>query len=146
MGRFNFGPENGTNTSNYFGGRGMLIAPLIDLSPRYSVGDTMNWVKGTHSLRFGGEFRRISSRSQNGWTFGYVNNPYAAGGELTLTPQTFTNVVGDLGGSSSESGDKRAFRDLLVFQSGSLSAVRQLRFIKRICYHMNDPVRSSPRS
>jgi hypothetical protein len=130
MGRFSFSPNNfSPNVSNYFGGRGMLIAPLIDLSPRYSYGDTMSWVKNAHSLRFGGEYRRISSRSQNGWTFGYVNNPFGLGGELPLTPETFGNVVGDLAGSSANSGDKRAFRDLLVFQSGSLNTVTQLRFI-----------------
>jgi hypothetical protein len=142
MGAFNFGPENFSNTSNYFGGRGMLIAPLVDTSPRYSWGDTMSWVKGVHSLRFGGEIRRISSRSQNGWNYQYVNNPYASGGELPLTPQTFDNVSGDLAGSDSSSGNKRAFRDLLVFQSGSISEVRQLRFINKVsATTWNDPVK-----
>ncbi len=140
MGAFNFGPENFSNTSNYFGGRGMLIAPMIDTSPRYSWGDTMSWIKGAHSMRFGGELRRISSRSQNGWNYQYVNNPYAAGGELPITPQTFDNVVGDLAGSSADSGNKRAFRDLLVFQSGSIGEVRQLRFINKVsATAWNDP-------
>jgi len=126
----------GANASTPYGTRGSwAIGDMRDTSPRYTWGDTVSWVKGSHSLRFGGELRRSSSYSQAKFIIGSGfgdSFPEIQGGELPLTPQTFTNVTGDLAGSNASSGNKRAMRDLLVFQSGSLQTIKQVRYINKI--------------
>lgn len=137
----------GATASTPYGTRGSwAIGDLIDNSPRYSWGDTMTWVKGSHSLRFGGEFRRNSSKSSSAWlmnaSFQWADSfPEYQGGELPLTPETFTNVTGDLAGSSASNGNKRAMRDLLIFLSGSLSQIKQARYVNTIdAANWNDPI------
>jgi hypothetical protein len=135
------------NVSTPYGTRGgWAIGNLFDTSPRYQIGDTLSWVKGSHSLRFGGEFRRSSSESRGAWLFNPSNFqwgdsfPEIQGGELPLTPQTFDNVTGDIAGSSANSGNKRYMRDLLIFQSGSLGQIKQVRYINNIKdTNWNDP-------
>jgi hypothetical protein len=134
------------NASTPYGTRGgWAIADLIDSSPRYSWGDTMTWVRGSHSFRLGAEFRRNSSFSKVQWllspSFSFMDSfPEVKGGELPQTPQTFTNVTGDLAGSSASAGNKRAMRDLLVFLSGSLASITQARYINSIdATAWNDP-------
>ena len=135
------------NASTPYGTRGgWAIGDLIDNSPRYSLGDTVSWVKGAHSLRWGGEFRRNSSESRTAWimspSFSWADSfPEYQGGELPLTPQTFDNVTGDLAGSSADNGNKRAMRDLLVFLSGSLGQIKQARYVNSIdATDWNDPI------
>jgi hypothetical protein len=137
----------GSTASTPYGTRGFwAIGDLIDNSPRYSWGDTMTWVKGSHALRFGGEFRRNSSESKSAWlmnaAFQWADSfPEYQGGELPLTPQTFDNVTGDLAGSNADVGNKRAMRDLLIFLSGSLSQIKQARYINTIdASDWNDPI------
>jgi hypothetical protein len=135
------------NASTPYGTRGgWAIGDLIDNSPRYSVGDTVSWVKGTHSLRWGGEFRRNSSKSSTAWimspSFSWADSfPEYQGGELPLTPTTFDNVTGDIAGSDYNNGNKRAMRDLLVFLSGSLNQIKQARYVNSIdATDWNDPI------
>ncbi|MDM7997409.1 MAG: carboxypeptidase-like regulatory domain-containing protein [Acidobacteriota bacterium] len=142
----------GATASTPYGTRGSwAIGDLIDNSPRYSWGDTVTWVKGTHSLRFGGEFRRNSSKSKSAWlmnaSFQWADSfPEYQGGELPLTPQTFSNVpeawgANSLAGSDAGSGNKRAMRDLLIFLSGSLSQIKQARYVNTIdATSWNDPI------
>jgi hypothetical protein len=137
----------GATASTPYGTRGSwAIGDLIDNSPRYSWGDTVTWVKGSHSLRFGGEIRRNSSESRSAWlmnaSFQWADSfPEYQGGELPLTPQTFENVTGDLAGSSANNGNKRAMRDLLIFMSGSLSQIKQARYVNTIdATDWNNPV------
>jgi hypothetical protein len=144
-----FRTDGNANLSTPYGSRGFwAIGDMLDTSPRYTWGDTFSWVKGSHSLRFGAEVRRSSSSSRAQWlispSFQWGDSfPEYQGGELgTTTPQTFTNVVGDIGGSDAGSGDKRAMRDLLVFLSGSLSQVKQARYINNINQtSWNDPLK-----
>ncbi|MEJ2109884.1 MAG: TonB-dependent receptor [Acidobacteriota bacterium] len=132
------------NASTPYGTRGLwAIGDMRDSSPRYTVGDTLTWVKGTHSIRVGGEWRRSSSENRiqfiigNGFGTAF---PQYRGGELPSTPLTFDNITGDLAGSSAESGNKRVMRDLLIFLSGSLSEIGQARFINSIdATEWNDP-------
>ena len=137
------------NISTPYGTRGAwAIGDLIDNSPRYSFGDTLTWVKGTHSLRMGGEFRRSSSESKGQWLFNPTNFqwgdsfPEIMGGELfNRTPTTFPNAPGEIAGSSAEAGNKRLMRDLLVFHSGSLAQIKQVRYINSIdATAWNNPV------
>jgi len=126
---------------------GWAIADLFDTSPRYSIGDTMTWVRGAHSFRFGGEWRRQNSHSRGAWLFNPSNFqwgdsfPEYQGGELPQTPNTFDHVVGDLAGNAGNDGNQRAMRDLLIFLSGSLSQIKQVRYINsREATDWNNPV------
>ncbi len=142
-----FRTDGSANLSTPYGSRGFwAIGDMIDSSPRWSWGDTVSWVKGTHSLRFGGEFRRNSSESKAAWlispSFSWGDSfPEYQGGEVgNLTPQSFDNVTGTIAGSSASSGNKRAMRDLLVFMSGSLASVKQVRYVNTInASAWNDP-------
>lgn len=138
-----FRTDGSANLSTPYGTRGLwAIGDMLDTSPRYSWGDTLSWIRGNHSFRFGGEFRRSSSYARSKFIIGngYGNSfPEIQGGELPLTPQTFENVPGCsdtectlLAGSDAGNGNKRAMRDLLVFLSGSLNNIKQVRFINSI--------------
>lgn len=130
--------------SSAFGTRGSWPnGNLSDISPRYQWGDTITWVKGTHSVRIGGEFRRSNSHKRDAWLFNPSNFqwgnsfPEYQGGELVSTPQTFTNVDSEWGadslaGSDASNGNKRAMRDMLVFLSGSLASIKQVRYVNNI--------------
>jgi hypothetical protein len=134
-GAFAFNPEAGTGWSNYYGGRGILSYSGSDTSPRYSVGDTVSWTKSAHSLKFGGEIRYATSYADNRWTgpffAGFNDYPYAQGGETGAapTPSVFTNVGAGILAGTVGSGNQAAMKNLLQFQSGSLAAIRQWRFI-----------------
>jgi hypothetical protein len=143
----NFRTDGGTffassiNVSSPYGTRGgWAIGDLFDTSPRYSIGDSMTWIRGTHSFRFGGEWRRQNSESRGAWLFNPSNFqwgdsfPEIQGGELPLTPNTsadFANFPGVMAGSDANNGNKRLMRDMLVFQSGSLGSIKQVRYINR---------------
>ena len=130
--------------SGAFGTRGSWAnGNLFDTSPRYQWGDTVTWVKGAHSVRIGGEFRRQNSHSRDAWLFNPSNFqwgdsfPEFQGGELPGTPQTFTNVdpswgENSLAGSDPNNGNKREMRDMLIFLSGSLASIKQVRYINNI--------------
>jgi TonB dependent receptor len=100
-------------------------------------------VKGAHSVRIGGEFRRSNSHKRDQWLFNPTNFQWGdsfaeiQGGELPGTPQTFTNVdpswgADSLAGSDASSGNKRQMRDMLIFLSGSLATIKQVRYINSI--------------
>jgi hypothetical protein len=135
-GVFNFSPDDFTgNGSGYYGGRGILAYSGEDTSPRWTIGDTMSWTRGTHSLRFGGEYRRASSEARNQWNGGYTSYPYAGGGE-TVTVQGITSENLGFGSGAdaqllgtSSSGNISAMEDQLNFLAGSLGQIRQWRYI-----------------
>ncbi|HSW40829.1 MAG TPA: carboxypeptidase regulatory-like domain-containing protein, partial [Acidobacteriota bacterium] len=135
MGAFGFGPTSSDGFSNFYGGRGILSYSGKDSSPRYSFSNTMTWALGTHSLRFGGEFRRASSEARNQWTgpffAGFNSYPYIEGGEsgAPTTGIDATNMPGLAG--TPGSGNIRAMKDMLVLLSGSMAQIRQWRYINR---------------
>jgi hypothetical protein len=134
MGSFSWAAD--TQNGNFYGGRANVAASTQDVSPRWSYGDTMSWTRGSHSMRFGGEFRAASSEARDYWTgdftLGHTTWPYMHGGEgITATPTTFTHFTGSLAGSDT-TGNRRALRDLLVFQTGSMDRIHQWRFINDI--------------
>ncbi len=143
---------------SYLGTRGVNPYSGYDSSPRWTMGDTMSWTRGTHSFRFGGEFRRASSEAHNQWTGpfsgGYTAYPYAAGGE-TVGIQGFTAAnmgfvdgegVAQLTGNRAFAaygmgGNISRMADLLNFQAGSLGEIRQWRFINNSdATEWNDPI------
>jgi hypothetical protein len=144
MGAFSWAAD--TENGNFYGGRGNVAASIKDISPRWSFGDTVSWTRGAHSIRFGGEWRRQSSQVWEKWngnfTLGHNPWPYVHGGEGDVsTPSTFDHVIGNLAGSAGNTGNQRALRDLLVFQTGSMTEIHQWRYINDINdTKFNDPV------
>jgi hypothetical protein len=105
--------------SGAFGTRGSWAnGNLFDTSPRYQVGDTITWIKGSHSIRIGREWRRQNSHSRDAWLFNPSNFqwgnsfPEIQGGELPSTPNTFANVTA-AGLSESDLAGSDAFRFLV---------------------------------
>ncbi|MEJ2245873.1 MAG: TonB-dependent receptor, partial [Acidobacteriota bacterium] len=147
MGAFTWAADS--ENGNFYGGRGNLAASIADTSPRWTFGDTVTWTRGSHSIRLGGEFRRQSSKVREMWTgnffVGHNPWPYIHGGEGSVaTPNTFDHVVGNLAGAGGNSGNQRALRDLLVFQTGSGDRIHQWRFINDINNTVfNDPLTES---
>jgi hypothetical protein len=143
MGSFSWAAD--TQNGNFYGGRANVAASTQDISPRWSYADTMSWTRGSHSMRFGGEFRTASSEGRDYWTgnftLGHTSWPYMHGGEGTVsTPTTFTHFTGSLAGTDT-TGNRRALRDLLVFQTGSMDRIHQWRFINNIKQTaFNDPL------
>jgi hypothetical protein len=135
QGDFGFTPGSGNGSSNFYGGRGILSYAGKDTSPRWSFGDTMSWTKGKHSLRFGGDFRRASSKAENAWTgpffAGYNSYPYAQGGEAVgVVGIDATNMPGLAGDSNG--GNINNMENLLDFMAGSIGEIRQWRYINSV--------------
>ena len=61
-----FAPGTSGIASYNFGGSNFVFDTAADdfgnVTTLYTLGDTFSWTKGTHSLRFGGEYRPTSSR------------------------------------------------------------------------------------
>jgi hypothetical protein len=118
-------------------GNGPSAATVIDTSPRWTIGDTMSWTEGVHSLRFGGEYRIATSKTEE---FGDINNnslPVFFLGSTALAPNDAFDI-GTVGGYRDLNGiadtdlrtnNSNAMRDLLVFLSASLDSVDTARFI-----------------
>jgi hypothetical protein len=142
-----FRTDGSANLSTPYGTRGFwAIGDMIDSSPRYTYGDTLTWVKGTHSFRVGAEFRRASSDSKAKWiltpSFSWGDSfPEYQGGALPAIPNTFPNVTGTLAGNAAGlTGNQYAMQNLLVFLSGSLQSIKQMRYINNIdATTWNDP-------
>jgi len=135
-GDIGFQMNSSEGSSNFYGGRGILSYAGLDTSPRWSFGDTMSWTRGTHSFRFGGDFRRASSLAENAWTgpffAGYNSYPYAQGGEsVPVEGIDADDLPGALAGSNS-SGNLNNMQNLLVFQAGSIGEMRQWRYINSV--------------
>jgi hypothetical protein len=145
------------HTDQIIGTRGFEPLQLLnDSTPRKTWGDTVSLTVGTHSFRFGGEYRHGSSRSEvssSGSAFtpcasgffgnfsGNPTNPIAYGGVTPLAPVQgvigtpgLVGVPGTAGfgavpGAFPIFGSVQGMENLLTFLSGSLCGVSQYRFI-----------------
>lgn len=129
--------------SNPFGGRGMLSYDGFDISPRWTFGDTLSWMKGKHSFKMGGEYRFSGSYGAVGWVMNnsfasLVPTPFAAGGSTPFAPVTginATNMPG-LAGFQYTQSNLQNMISLLNFLSGSLTGLRQY-------YYINSPTQTT---
>jgi hypothetical protein len=135
-GNANFGPEGSGSgfPSNPVGTRGGLPADGFDVSPRWTYSDTLSWIKGAHSFKFGGEYRWSGSYGAAGWTTNssftsFLPTPYAMGG--SSLPNPFTSVSGLAGTAyfGAGTGNLNTAAGLLNFLSGSISQMRQYNYI-----------------
>jgi hypothetical protein len=137
--RFIIGPGSGSanlgpdGNSGPVGSRGGLAYDGSDVSPRWTYGDTVSWMKGAHSLKFGAEYRWSGSYGSVGWVSNasgtsFLPTPYAVGG--SSLPSPFMSISG-LAGSTyfGGSGNQSTIEGLLNFLSGSLGQMRQYNYI-----------------
>ncbi|HEY2382036.1 MAG TPA: TonB-dependent receptor [Terriglobia bacterium] len=117
-----------------------LTATAVDRTPLYTYGDTMSWTKGKHSVRFGGELRMASSRSQGSSAgLGFFQNAkdpvVVVAGATPGSPLAITGTTAIANTNPALSGigtnDAAKARNLLNFLSGSLSSVNNQYFMNK---------------
>jgi hypothetical protein len=120
-----------TLTSIGYGTASGILYASREVSPRWVYADTVSWTRGTHSFKFGGEYRLSSTKSTLGGSVqGGPNRPRATIGNAPLAPVTGiarTGLAGTL-----NSGNRQRAENLLTFLSGSLSGLAQARFINEL--------------
>jgi outer membrane receptor protein involved in Fe transport len=78
-------PMDGSLTISGISGLGAgQIDPFLFIQNKYSYGEDIFWTKGAHSIRFGGEIKRVQSDA---------NHPFPGGG--TWTFQSLSNFLTD---------------------------------------------------
>ncbi|MCL2878276.1 MAG: carboxypeptidase-like regulatory domain-containing protein, partial [Acidobacteria bacterium] len=80
------GPNNGRHP---YGSRGNIPATWGGKDPRWSISDTITWMKGAHSFKGGFEYRRQSSLQD------YFGERSFGGGSLIDTPVVRGGLTGD---------------------------------------------------
>ena len=93
----NMAATDNIDRSHPYGTRGNLNGYFGGHDPRWSLADTVTWIKGTHSFRGGFEYRRQSSYQANYNTMPLL---YARGGG-------YTNISTVRGGANSPTIDRR---------------------------------------
>jgi len=125
------------------GTRGFTPQPILrDSTPRRVFADTVSFTTGKHGFRFGGEYRRGSSKTTvsstgnatfpacgqfNGFN-GDPTTPIAYGGATPLAPVTGVSGITGLAGNAF-AGNVQRMENLLMFLSGSICGIAQYRFI-----------------
>jgi hypothetical protein len=108
-----------------------------EVSPRWTYGDTMSWTRGAHAFRFGGEYRRSSTKSTLGGSVQTgANRPTASIGNTALAPVTGIGRPGLAG--TAFGGNQQVAENMLTWLSGSLSSLVQGRFINDLSGSWND--------
>jgi carboxypeptidase family protein len=108
-----------------------------EVSPRWVYSDSLSWTRGVHSFKFGGEYRLSSTKSTNqGSVQVGGNRPTAVMGNATLAQITGIGRTGLAG--TTTTGSQQLAENLLTFLSGSLSTLRQGRFINQAKPQWND--------
>ena len=117
-----------------------LTATAVDRTPLYTYGDTVSWTKGKHTVRYGGELRMASSRSQGSSAgLGFFQNAkdpivVVAGATPgapndTTSPKAIANTNPALSGIGTNDATKA--RALLNFLSGSIASVNNQYFMNK---------------
>ena len=140
--------------SHPFGSRGNISTTWGGSDPRWTIADTVTWMKGSHSFKGGVEYRRQSSSQEfvgnRGFAGGggFVDHAAAFGGLTSLTgPRRGSKLAAadgawsEMGGGwnnlmNSYSGNYSAAWGLMSYFSGSINQVRQ--------YYFGVPDASSP--
>ena len=108
-----------------------------EVSPRWVYADNLSWTRGKHSFKFGGEYRLSSTKSTNqGSVQTGANRPTATMGNATLAQVTGIGRSGLAG--TTAIGSQQLAENLLTFLSGSLSGLREGRFINQAKPAWND--------
>jgi hypothetical protein len=125
-----------------FGYAGSLQYASHEVSPRWSYADTVSWTRGTHSFKFGGEYRSARTKSRNGGSVQTGSlRPTAAIGNAALAPVGGIARPG-LAGSPGAfgSGNTVIAENLVTWLAGSLSSLSQVRFINELEPQWADPL------
>jgi hypothetical protein len=117
-----------------------ITATAVDRTPLWTYGDTMSWTKGKHTVRFGGELRMASSRSQGSSAgLGFFQNAkdpvVVVAGATPGAPLAITGATAIANTNPAMTGigtnDATKARNMLNFLSGSLSSVNMQYFLNK---------------
>ncbi len=139
--------------SNPYGSRNWYQITWGGEDKRWTWGDTMTWVKGSHSFRFGGEYRWTRIGQQGNGTQGATwrssgTTPFVLGGDGgidTAAAAGFQNISGLVGTTKqglNPTGSYQQAYNLLSYLSGSVGELRQWYFVnsaKNLSW--NDPAK-----
>jgi hypothetical protein len=140
-------PGNGesrfnSSESNPYGGRAQVPATWGSNDYRWTYSDTLTWTKGSHSFKFGADYRMTKAQSVMNGVGGFGDDPiwapYGFGGSATYaTPSgmsspaaraDFPGLVGaDYG--TYLTGNYSQIYGLMDYMAGSLRDVRQYYFV-----------------
>ena len=150
-GFFNPYPLSGLNSQPY-GSRSNLPTTWGGKDPRWTIADTITWMRGTHSFKGGFEFRRNKSWQKTNGPAGFANGanvfPSIKGGVLSdYSPFRYKAMSGDPNGSGrlaapnapladsdydfgvTESGNYRGMYGLLGYMTGSIADISQYFYV-----------------
>ena len=108
-----------------------------EVSPRWTYADTISWTRGSHAFKFGGEYRRSSTKSTLGGSVqGGANRATASIGNSFLAPVAGIARTGLAG--TTATGNRQVAENMLTWLSGSLGSLAQARFINDLSGTWND--------
>lgn len=134
------GPNPGSHP--YGASRGNISTTWGGHDPRYTYGDTITWMRGKHSFKFGGETQRTQSWQRLNGTMSFSAAeqvlPYVMGGATTANPNvglytvgagnvynyTHDNVMPGLVGAGT-TGTTGGFYNLMNMYAGSVKQIGQ---------------------
>jgi hypothetical protein len=139
-------PGNGNSRfnpseSNLYGGRLNEPATWGSNDYRWTYSDTLTWTKGSHSFKFGADFRLTKAQSQMAGVGGFGDDPiwvpYAFGGDTTYAPPDglagqsayFPGLVGNSPAGAYADGNYSQIYGLMDYIVGSIRDVRQYYFV-----------------
>jgi Ca-activated chloride channel homolog len=137
----------GNPSSHPYGAQnGSLPATTTGTDHRWTVNDTLTWMKGAHSFKAGGEIRLTRSRQDTDGSIGIANSaltsPVVFGGftDRSIPLWNYPSTLGLVGTRSylsrtgggvtnNSTGTVSSMIDLLTYMSGSISNIRQHYFV-----------------
>ncbi|MDR0842345.1 MAG: TonB-dependent receptor, partial [Acidobacteriota bacterium] len=142
----------GGTSSHPYGSRGNIPTTFGGVDPRWTLADTVTWMKGAHSFKGGIEYRRQSSQQENTGVRGFagtgaVTMPFVFGGLTALASQgrggalaaNWNGATGIAGNGApnlvgqdtpgNATGNYAAAYDLMTYFSGSLGQIRQFYYV-----------------
>jgi hypothetical protein len=138
-----FHPEGGVNSQPY-GSRGNIATTWGGEDPRWTFADSITWIKGSHSIKGGAEYRTNKSYQENNGLPSFANGadtyPSAKGGVMSnFSPYRDRALASWTGmpsadidyvtGGAATSGNYAGAYNLMTYMTGSIANIAQYFFV-----------------